>query len=200
MPGIADKGWAELEALEFSGRLYFPDAIKRRGKTGGIEEIPICIRVPRKDEKRTARLEARTWTQKIDIDTEKDKDLFDDLDTLCILARAIREVTEPHEQHQQAEWLESHYDSGSLAQIWDRLQVYDQMLDPRTETLTEDQFWGTVLAIGRTRSGLPLTEYAPSLQRSFLLSVVDQALLSPTLRSFLQSRDSSTQAPSPSGT
>lgn len=198
MPGVEGKTWDELEVLESSGRLLFPDSIKRRGKTRQIEEVAICIRVLRKDEKRAARLEARAWASKLGVDVEKDRDIFEDLDTLCILARAIRERAAPHEQHQQAEWLESHYDSGSLAQIWDRLSVYEQMIDPRLDEMSEDDFWRTVLSISSTRSPKALTDFVPRLQQSFIISMADQVLLSPTLKSFVASRDSSTAEPSPS--
>jgi hypothetical protein len=191
---LGGKAWEDLETLEFGGRLYFPDVIKRRTQSGALEEVPICIRVPRKDEKRAARLDARAWASRLKVDTEKDSDLFDDMDSICILARAIRERNEPHDQFQLPDWLEEHFDSGSLAQLWDRLQWYEQMVDPRLAVMDEDQFWTTVLAIGRTHTALPLTDFGPDAQKSFVLSAALQALLSPTLKSYLESRGSSTPA------
>lgn len=195
MTGIEGKTWEEIEVIEHGDRLLFPDSIRRRSKSGAVEEIKIAVRVPRKDERRAARLEAREWAKKSGVDPEKDPGLFEDLDTLCILARAIREAAPPYEQHQKAEWLESHYDDGSLAQIWDRLQVYESMIDPRVDAPTEEKFWQCVLGIGRARNVLPLTEFAPRAQHSLILSMADQALLSPTLKSWLESRASSTPAP-----
>lgn len=190
--GIENKTWEELGVLEHEGRLVFPATIRRRTKSGEIETIDICLRPLRRDERRSARLSARAWAHKLNLDPEKDPELFEDLDTLCCLARAIREAKPPHEQHQQPEWLESHYDTGSLAELWDRLNVLTEMLDPRVDAHDEDTFWKLVLAIGRARNCLPLTGYAPRAQQTFILSMAQQALLSPTLKSFLERSGSST--------
>jgi hypothetical protein len=188
--------WQDLEAVEFNGRLYFSETIRRRSKSGAVEEeVEICLRVPRKDEKRAARIEAVAWASKLGLNRETDKDLFDEMEDLCVLARSIRERKSPHDQYQKAEWLESHFDSGSIAMLWDRLNVYDQMIDPRDGEITDKKFWQTVLAIGRTRTALPLTGFAPHAQARCLVSMADQALLSPTLKSFLESCDSSTPEP-----
>jgi hypothetical protein len=192
---IEGKTWEELGVLEDAGRLLFPETIKRRSKSGAIDTIPICLRPLRKDERRSARLYARGWAQKLGVDESKDPQLFEDLDTLSILARAIREAKPPYEQHQPPEWLESHYDSGSLAELWDRLSVYAEMIDPRIDAMDGDSFWKLVLAIGRARNCLPLVAYAPRVQQSFMVSTVEQALLSPMLKSYLERCASSTPEP-----
>jgi hypothetical protein len=192
---INGKTWEELEAIEQDGRLLFPDAIRRKSKDGTVAPTPIAIRVLRKGERRAARREAREWASREGVDPALDPELFEDLDTLCILARAIRDPEPPHAQFQKAEWLEQHFDNGSLAEVWDRYPLYESRVDPRVDAATEKDFWQLVLEIGRTRSISPLTGFAPRVQHSLVLSMADQALLSPTLKSWLESRASSTPAP-----
>jgi len=194
MTEIANKTWEELEVIEQGDRLLFPDTIRRRTKTGALEETKILVRVLRKNERRSARMEAREWAKRANVDPEKDPALFDDMDTLCILARAIRESAPPHDQFQQAEWLEQHFDDSSLAALWDRYPVYESMLDPRLDAPTEDDFWKCIVGIGRSRNILPLTGFAPRSQHSCILSMADAALTSETCRSFLERRASLTQA------
>lgn len=192
---LTSKTWEELEAIEQGDRLLFPDQIHRRGKTGDVDGIPIMVRVLRKNERRAARLEAREWAKRAGVDTEKDPQLFDDMDTLCILARAIRDFAPPHAQFQKPEWLEEHFDDGSLGQIWDRYPVYESLVDPRISEVSEEQVWKTILEIGRSRSVRPLTEFAPRSQHSLLLCMVDAALISPICRSFLERHASSIAEP-----
>lgn len=194
--GIAGKTWEELGAVEHEQRLLFPDAIRRVRADGATEEVAILVRPLRKHERRSARLYARAWAKKEGVDPQVDPQLFDDMDTMSILAMAIREPKPPYEQHQQPEWLEQHYDAASLAQVWDRYQVWEDATDPRVEAASQEDLWRTILEIGRSRSVLPLTGFAPHLQRNCILSMADLSLTSPTLQSFLESRDSSTAGPS----
>src|ERR1044071_1253902 len=189
------KKWDELEALELEGRLFWPEVIRTRGKGGKVTEIPVMLRVLRKDERRKARLDAIESAGALKIDREKDPDLFDDLDTLCILARAIRDREPPYVQHMKAEDLGAKYDERSLAELWGKYRVYEDLTDPRDALLTETQFWAAVGALGKVRDIRPLTEYESLSQNAFILRLVDLALTSPTFNSWFTSFESSTPAP-----
>src|SRR5262245_30238211 len=115
MSGWLDgKAWEELEALEFDGRLLFPDVLKVLSKDGTFREVPIMLRVPRADERLKARVEARKWCKKLELDPEKDAGQFDALETYCLVARSVRERKPPHEQHCTHEALVVTYDVQSI--------------------------------------------------------------------------------------
>ena len=107
---LAARSWAELEAVEVEGRTVYFDSIRRRKKGGAVEEVPIGLRVLRKDEARKAFFDAVRWAQKEGLlpqalegvanvrEKALDPKTFDDLENLCILARAIREPKEPYDQ------------------------------------------------------------------------------------------------------
>jgi hypothetical protein len=193
---LRGKSWAELEAIEAAdGRLLFADSIKRKRKDGTLEEVPIKLRVLRKDERRKARAEARKWAEKEGLDTERDAKLFDDLDTVCILARAIRDSKEPHDQHMMAEELERSYDMRSLEELWSRYQVYEDLTDPRVNVLDDATFWAAVGACCRARNILPLTALGSLAQNDCILRMGEEALTSPSFKSFYSAFESSTPAP-----
>ena len=167
--------WEDLEAIELGGRVYFQEVIQKAKADGSLEDVKILVRVPRKPERRKARLEARAWAERVKVDPEKDPELFDDMDTLCILAGAIREATGDHEQHRTPEMLEAEYDSRSLLALWERLQVYEDLIDPRPGELDDENFWRTVQAIGRTRSALPLTGLGSRAQNACITRMALEA-------------------------
>jgi hypothetical protein len=190
---LRGKSWAELEAIEAAdGRLLFADTIKRKRRDGTLEEVPIKLRVLRKDERRKARAEARKWAEKEALDPEKDAQLFDDLDTVCILARAIREVKEPHEQHMIAEQLEHAYDMRSLEELWSRYQVYEDLTDPRIHVQDDATFWAAVGACCKARNILPLTALGSLAQNACILRMAEEALSSPTFKSWYSQFENST--------
>lgn len=190
---LVAKKWDELEALEYGDRLLFPEVIRARTKSGSIKEVPIVLRPLRKHERRKARLEdAVPWAEELEIDREKEPALFEDLDTLCILARAIREPKEPYDQLRTAKQLEHEYDMRSLEEIWSKYKVYEDLTDPRDPIQTDLEFWAVVAAMGRTRNILPLTECESLAQNACILRLVDLALSSPTFRSWLTPSESST--------
>lgn len=188
------KTWEELECIEQGGRVLFPDVIRQRTSKGDLVEVPIVIRVLRGPERRKARQETRALAKKVEVDQELDPDLFDDIDTLCILARAIREKAPPHEQHYTPELLEQEYEWRSLKELYARYKVYEDRTDPGLEITDEKTMWKAIGAIARAGNILPLTELESLSQNASILFAANQALLSPTFKSFLESIDSSTPA------
>jgi hypothetical protein len=181
---LVAKKWSELEALEQDGRVLYPDAIRSRGKGGVVKEVPICH--PRAAQRRAAQGAGRrdAWAKDEKLDRDRDPGLFDDMDTLCILARAIREPTAPYDQKTTYRLLESTYDMRSLDELWSKYKIYEDLTDPRDGIQTDAEFWAVVGAMGRTRNILPLTECESHEQNSCILRLVDLALTSPTFKSF----------------
>jgi hypothetical protein len=155
----------ELDAIEFSGRTLFKDHIRRIKKDGTHEDVPILVRCPRPVEIMAGRLEAITLFKKQGLDREKDNDLFDQLDTLAVLSKAIRDPKPPHDQFQTLEFLISHkpgegFDIESLMDVWTRLETYRRLLDPRITEVSEDDAIRAALAIERVRNVSPLAAIA----------------------------------------
>lgn len=196
LAALRGKSWDELEAIEQAdGRLLFPDAIRRRSKDGKLVEEPVRLRLLRKDERRKARGEARKWAKEDGLDPDQEPALFEEMDNLCILARAIRSPTEPHEQHMLYQQLEKSYDGRSLQEVWDRYQIYEDMADPRTGVVDDKTFWAGVGAIAKAGNILPLAALGSLEQNEFIARMAREALLSPTLQSFVGQFESSTPEP-----
>lgn len=191
---LAAKKWDELEAIEHEGRTVFFDAIRRRTKDGKIIEVPIGIRVLRKDERIKARLEARKWAAQLGIDKEADPEIWDDCDTLCILARAIRDREPPHDQHLTYEMLQQTYEMRSLEEIWEKYGTYEDKTDPRDAVQSEDEFWALVAAMLKARDIRPLIESAPLSRNASILRLAELSVTSPTFKSWSKRFESSTPA------
>lgn len=187
----------ELDAIEVGGRVLFPDKIYRRTARGELEETPIRVRVLRVPERAKARAEAVAWAKKLGIDREADRDVFENFDTLCILARAIREPKGADEQLRTYEQLAAEYESRSLLDVWDRLAFYERIHDPRIVILTDKDFWAAIGGIARVRNISPLVAYdAPSLE-ACITRMASELLSLKTLKSSSGSTESSPPEPSP---
>ena len=199
---IGRRTWDELEVIEdSSNRLLFRDKLRRRRKGGEFEEIPVRVRIVKPLEIVQARAECRVWCSSLEgFDADRDKDAFEQLEQICILARAIRTDKAPHSQYASKEELATQYDEGSLADILGRIQAYKQMTDPRIEVLDEHTCWRKIHEVAEVGHLLPLTDIAGHAQPSFLLFTVRQAANSQTGQSWRQSLGSSTPAQATSPT
>jgi hypothetical protein len=155
----------ELDAIEFNGRTLWKDHIRRIKRDGTFEDLPILVRCPRPIEIMQARSEAVELFRKQKLDREKDNDLFEQLDTLAVLSKAIRDTAAPHDQLQTLEFLLSHkpgegFDIESLMDVWTRLEAYRRLLDPRITEVSEDDAIRAALAIERVRNVSPLAAIA----------------------------------------
>jgi len=197
IPELGGATWAELEVVRHgSGRLLFPDKLRRRNERGEVIEIPVRVWVPNAGDHVEARLAARVWfASKKGLDPDRDKDLFDEMEQICLLARAIRTAAEPHPQFATHDEL-CDYDEHSLHDIQERVNVYKELVDPRVQVVDDATFWSTVAAVARRSTLLPLTGIAGRAQSSFLLRLAREALRSPTAPSSARSSESSTPAPS----
>lgn len=197
IPELGGRTWDELEVSRHdNGRLMFPDQLRRKNERGVIETTKIRVCVPQPADNVEARVRAAVWfgSKKV-LDRDKDKELFDEMEQVCLLAQAIRTYEAPHAQAYDAEEL-ARFDEVSLHDIQERINVYKAILDPRDDDTSEEAFWRTVLAVGRTGNLLPLTDIAGRVQPSFVVRMAREASRSPTGKSFAPSPEISTPAPS----
>lgn len=154
---LSAQKWEELEAIEFNTRLIFPDALHVRKRDGSFEQVKVAFRVPRGPELREARQEARQLAAEDGIDEHKDRELFADLDTTCILWRAIRNTTAPYEPFESdVAALEKRFDRDVLKLAWAKLEGYRRVVDPRPAAITKEQVLAVVDAIAKRRDISPL--------------------------------------------
>jgi hypothetical protein len=166
----------ELGLIEHGGRILFPDKIRRLKTDGTFDDVEVRVRVPRTPELLQARSDAREFFRKRKMDPKEDADLFDQLDTMAILARALRDKTPPHDQFQPLEYLLSTepgkgFDTESLMDVWTRLEVYRKMIDPRVTAASEEDVIRTAFAIDRVQNISPLAAIAGSELDSFMTTM-----------------------------
>lgn len=170
---LLGKSWDELQVLEHAGYLLFPNVIRRRVANGKFEDVKVMIRLPRNREFRQARVEAREIALKDGIDLDRDKDLFEDIETACILARAIRNSTPPHEPYEPDPGvLEQRFDRSSLARIWRELDVLHKLVDPSDHLIRDEELFALVAAIAREQSIGPLADYDAASRAYFTITTV----------------------------
>lgn len=198
IPELGGRTWEELEVVTHGdGHLLFADKIRRRKRDGTLEEIPVRVRVVRVKELAEARAETRAWfARHKELDADRDKDLFDDLEQVCILAHAVRTNDPPYSQFASADELARDYDEASLQDLIGRINVMRQLIDPRESCLTPDQVWSKIFAVAKRGHLLPLTDIAGHEQPSCVVFMASQALLSPMGQSWQRSFESSMPAPS----
>lgn len=192
---LAEKTWEELGVAEQCDRVLFPEEILRRQRDGKLRGEPIMLRVPREPELRRARVAARQWAAEEKLDPKLDADLFDNLETFCILTLAIRNRQPDYEQWivagekndlvAAAKLLEKNYDRGSIKQLWSKLEAYSNAVDPRPESFTEDQLLAVIAAIAKRRDISPLLAFGGQSQNDLLVAMASR------LQSFLDPKFSS---------
>ena len=196
VPGFGGASWEELELIRHeSGRLLFPDKLRRRDEKGNVVETKVRVWVPVPDDSVRARTEARGWfkAQK-DLDPDRDKALFEEMEQVCLLARSLRTYEAPHSQLMQHGELAG-YDEGGLKDIQERINAYKALIDPREPITTEDAFWRMLSEVARKGDVLPLLDIVGHEQPSCIVRMAREALRSPTAPSWLRSAETSTPEP-----
>lgn len=189
----------ELAIVEHGGRALFPDKIQRVKADGSFESVDVYVRVPRHVEVMQARHEAREFFRKRKLDPKEDNDLFEQLDTFAVLARAIRDKAPPHDQFQTLEFLLSNepgkgFDTESLLDVWTRLEVYRKMIDPRVTVVSEDDALRAAYEIDRVQNISPLAGIAGHELDSCIFTMASLLVKYRTLLLASQSGESGGQA------
>lgn len=182
----------ELAAIECGGRVLIPESLRSVSAKGEVTEHKVLLRLPTPGECAKARVDAvmlvadrnpkqmgrnpEAWT----IDRAKSvvgADVFEDMDTYAIVARSLFEPVIKGDKPQQAYMLGVLYDGfgkKTVFDIWDRMNVYDALFNPRFDECTEDQFWGGVEAIAKVRNLLPLAVISGSAQTNFMVRMASE--------------------------
>lgn len=198
IPELGGRTWEELEVIEHSedGSLMFRDALRKRAKNGAVETVPVRVQVLRVAKIARARGDCRRWFGELGLDEERDKDIFDQLEQVCMLALAVREDKPPHAQAYTAEELARDFDEASLQDVIGRIQALRQAVDVRESHLSEGEIWQKISAVARVGHLLPLTDIAGHEQPSCIVFMATQAMRSPKALAWLQSVGISTPEPS----
>lgn len=185
---LLGKDWSQLQVLELDGDMVFPEKLYRRKATGGFEGVPILIRIPREPDLRKARVDSRVWAMGDGLDLDRDRDLVEQMETLCILSAVIlngspakdprtdKVFHEPWEPDPKI--LEKRYERSSLTQLWAKIESLAQVLDPRPNALSPEETLVVIAAIAKARSISPLHVYGPGAQNSLVVSMATLLLSS----------------------
>lgn len=199
---LGRRAWREdLEVTEHAGtgKLMFPADLRRRNAKGEVVVVPVRVRVPSPLDTIQARPEAIAWAVELKIQRDgADKDVFEQLEQLCLLARSIR-TADTGAQYASAQELAEH-DEASLHDIQEQLNAFKAALDPRPSLLTEAEVWRAIAAVAREASIDPLAGLAGREQPILVVRMALEACRSPTGQRWLQSFGISIPALPPSPT
>jgi len=166
---ILNRSWDELQVLEFQGHLLFPHQIVRYTPSGH-ELIDVMLQVPREPVVRKARLQARAWASRVGLNPQLDPDLFDNMDTMCILTLCIRNTTPPHEPWEpDPAVLEEKYERPSLDAAWARIEALRMVIDPQVGVVDEDTFALLIASIAKKGNIDPLAVLDSSGLENFIV-------------------------------
>lgn len=194
---LGGRTWEELEVQQHeSGRLMFPERIRRRNAKGVVEETRVMVWIPNPSDNIRARVDARAWFAQLrHLDPDRDKAIFDELEQVCLLARAIRTEKPPHSQFCTHDEL-AEYDEPVLHDVLERINAYKALLDPREPVRDEESFWRLVVAVARSATILPLADTAGRDQSACIVRMALELCRSPTAQPWLRSFGISTPEPS----
>lgn len=181
---LAKKRWDDLGVIEDGPELLFPENIWKRGKDGKFVSVPCLLRVARGDELRKARVTARSIAQEDGIDEHKDRDLFENLDTLCTVWFSIRDTAAPFAPLcGDPRELERLYNK-SLPQVIGKVAQLKRVLDPKVSGMSTEELMLVAGGIVERQNLSPLFAFEDATQARF---VITSAAL---LHSYLKARSS----------
>jgi hypothetical protein len=184
---LGARTWAELETFEDdAGRIYFPDRLLRRARDGSFVPVELSIRVPREPELRHARIVARRIAAEDGLDSDRDPDRFDNLDTICILHQSLFDPPPSRSPFAMDERdLEKRLDPALVEQAWAKVEYYRRVIDPRPDEVTDAELLATIAAIAKERGIRPLHALDLRSQSSCIVT------MAAALQSFLEPSSSS---------
>lgn len=173
--------------------LFLPTTLRVRNATGGCDETKALLRLPDHGQRRRARLESRKECQSLGYDLDLDKDRFQEAENMWLLWFALREPETRGQLEVSVEEMLKRFPEQTLAEVWTRLQVWADMLDPRYGKLSGSELWGVIAEVALRGNMLPLAGMPGSEQATCIIVMAREALLSPNAPS--QESSPSTSAP-----
>lgn len=179
---FAGKAPEDLDIIEHEGRFAILETIHRRKPNStAIESTLVRVWIPNHLDKAKARVECLGWVQELcrlperpswtEACEQLGEAYVDQLDTVCLLARCVRDHDAPEHQHLLYKDLDARYGRSALMDLWERLNHHDFQADPRQHELTEDGFWAAVQAIDRVRNPSPLAAIDGAARDSLVTSM-----------------------------
>lgn len=182
------KSIEELAAIEAGGRVLIPDAIRTIDAKGKERLTPVMARVPTEQERALARIDAIAHVARLngqamgargEWTVERARqvvgaEVFENLDTIAIVARCLLEPEPPHGQAYLLEVLVGSFPLAALFAMYERLDFYARLFSPMVEALDEEQFWGVVGAIAAKRNLGPLAAMRGELQSAFITRMAEE--------------------------
>lgn len=190
-----------LGVLEDEGRVYLPTVIRRRNAKGGLNEIKILLTVPTNRQLDMARKLSRELAidrgyeikQTIKGIDAPDKDRLDELENYCILWYAIREPNTKGQFEPTPADLYDNFSQSSLGEVWSRYQMWLDIVDPRYGKLDGEDLWRATVEVATAGNMLFLVGMSGSEQATCIVSMAQEALLSPNAPPWASSRSTSKQ-------
>jgi len=198
--------WQELGVQEGPNGPVLPTSIKSRDARGQVKEVPVVLQCSTNLQRVQARRRARAWAQELKIkpdrigDDAHDADIVEELERVEKLAFAIREPAAPFDQK---------YANGSvlyeavpqervLTGLYQELDNWELMNDPRVADLEPDELWQTLAEIRKAGHLRPLWRLGGLEQIACIMLSVEAAFCSAMTPSRWQPPSSSrspTEAP-----
>jgi hypothetical protein len=183
---LLSKNWSELEVIEHQGEMLFPEKLYRRRISGEFEEIPVLVRIPRDPDLRWARVEARRLAIEEKLDINRDADLVEQLETICVMTRCVLNAKAGKDPRTGADFhepweldprqMEKRYDRTCLTQLWTKIDALTHVLDPRAQSMGKEELIAVIAAIAKARNIAPLHVYGPAAQNVCIVSMADLLL------------------------
>lgn len=195
---LATTDFSALGVVEDDKGLYLPTQVRRRAKNGKAEVMEeILLRCPSTLQRMRARTMAREFcTKELGLDLTLDAKQFDDFENYAILCFAIRDPKTRGQLEPDLRALVERYTDQMLAEVWAKLNVWTDMMDPRYGELSAEKLWQVIVGVAGGNL-LPLVAMPTYGQSTCIAAMAAEALLSPTAPSWARSRGTSPPAPSP---
>lgn len=195
MSEIASLSWDDLDVVPGdTERPLFAAEVRWKNFKGEVLSRKVRLRVPTPLELISARRKARDWCAELGIDPVKDPEILAQTEDLVVLSEAIREYEAPHGQWDKPQVI-AQMDQACLRDLKERIAHFTQLVDPRIDIQTDEQFWAVIAEVKRKKNLLPLADIAGHVQPSFIMRMAWEASKSPTAPSSLRSSESSTPEP-----
>lgn len=178
--------WQELGVLEGPNGPVLPTAIRSRDARGQVKEIPIVLQCTQNLQRVQARRRARAWALELKIkpdrlgDEAQDADYVEELERVEKLAFAIREPEPPFDQKfmKGAELYEAVPQERVLTGLYQELDNWELMNDPRVADMDAEELWQVLAEIRRTGDLRPLWRIGGLEQIACIMLSVEAAFCS----------------------
>lgn len=201
---------ADLNAVELGGVVYIPDQLRRVNAKGEIETEDVMVKVPSEQDRAQARVDAiyhvgelrkwptpkHTWTVE-QCQQAIGAEVFENLDTAAIVARSLYERKQIDGKYPPAYMLAiliSSWPPASWFDMFERLNVYSNLFNPRVADIDEDTLWRVMAQIARVQNVSPFGVMRGDLQSAFIVRMASECLRLRRSSSLSSSGETSTPA------